>query len=153
MPRLVSVLPALVLSFALAGCGGDGPTDPVGSSNGNNNGGGSGSPTVKSDPSFSVDVFDVFTRNGCTASGCHGGGQGGLTMTSAATTYTNLVNVASPTTGEVRVIPGNATDSYLVKKLEGRASAGVRMPAGGSPLDATDLQNIKNWINQGAKNN
>ena len=151
MPRPASVLPALVLSLALAGCGGDTPTDPVGGNN--TNGGGSGTPTVKADPSFSADVFEVFTRRGCTSGECHGGGQGGLTMTSAGNAYTNLVSVASPTTGEVRVIPGNATDSYLVKKLEGRASAGVRMPFGASPLDATDLQNIKNWIDQGAKNN
>ena len=74
-------------------------------------------------------------------------------MSSASTTYNNLVNVASPNSGEVRVIPGNATDSYLVKKLEGRQSIGVRMPNGQSALDQTDLTNIKNWINQGANNN
>jgi len=27
------------------------------------------------------------------------------------------------------------------------------MPLGGTPLDAIDMQNIKNWINKGAKNN
>jgi hypothetical protein len=73
-------------------------------------------------------------------------------MTSASGAYSNLVNVASPATGEIRVIPGNANDSYLVKKLEGRQSAGDRMPQGGT-IDATDLANVKNWINQGAKNN
>ena len=153
MSRSASVVTALALSLALAACGGDSPTDLAGSNNGNNNGGENTGPTVKTDPSFANDVFDVFTRNGCTAGGCHGTGQGGLTMTSAGNAYTNLVNVPSPTTGEIRVVPGNANDSYLVKKLEGRASAGARMPFGGSPLDATDLQNVKNWINQGAKNN
>jgi len=140
----------LLLVALLAACsGGDGPTDPVGNNNGGDGGDG---PTVKADPSFAADIWDVLQRNSCTSSACHGTGQGGLVMSSAAGAYTNLVNVASPTTGEVRVIPGNANDSYLVKKLEGRQSAGNRMPVGGQ-LSDTDLTNIKNWINQGAKNN
>ena len=137
--------------FFVACSGGDSPTEPGGNNNGGNTGGTTG-PTVKADPSFASDIWEALGRNGCTASGCHGTGQGGLTLASTAGAYGNLVNIASPTTGEIRVIPGNASDSYLVKKLEGRQSAGVRMPVGGQ-LDATDLTNIKNWINQGAKNN
>lgn len=132
----------LALALAAAGCGGSDPAGP-----------GGGGRVVKPDPSFSVDVFEVFTRRGCTAGGCHGSGEGGLIMTSAATALANLVNVPSPESGEIRVIPGNAQDSYLVKKLENRASAGARMPLTGPPLDATDLQNIRNWIDQGALDN
>jgi hypothetical protein len=150
MPRATFAF-ALSLAVSLAACGGDSPTDP-GGTDGNNNGGNTGR-TVKADPSFASDVFEIFTRRGCTGSLCHGGGQGGLTMSSATGAYADLVDVKSPITQEVRVIAGNAANSYLVKKLEGTASAGERMPLGGSPLDATDLQNIKNWINQGAKNN
>jgi hypothetical protein len=142
MPRTTFVF-TFSLALALAACGGDSITNP---GNGDER-------EVKTDPSFATDVFEIFTRRGCTASTCHGGGQGGLTMTTASGAYGNLVNVASPVTQEVRVIPGNAADSYLVKKLEGTASVGERMPLGGNPLDATDLQNVKNWINQGAKNN
>jgi hypothetical protein len=142
MSRTTSALFLVMLTVLLAACGGDSPTDPDPDGR-----------TVKDDPSFATDVMEIFARRGCTASTCHGGGQGGLTITSAATARANLVNVPSPTTGEVRVIPGNADDSYLVKKLEGRASAGERMPLGGNPLDQTDLQNIKNWINRGAQNN
>ena len=145
----------LAVSFSLAACGGEGVTDPGGNNNGNNNGnnGGNTGRTVKADPSFSADIYEIFTRRGCTDSLCHGGGEGGLTMTSASTAYSALVDVTSPNSGEVRVVPGSAADSYLVKKLEGTASVGEQMPLGGGPLDATDLQNIKNWINQGAKNN
>jgi hypothetical protein len=39
-----------------------------------------------------------------------------------------------------------------VDKLEGTAP-GQRMPQGGVPLDSIDMQNIINWINQGAANN
>ena len=53
----------------------------------------------------------------------------------------------------VRVVPGNATDSYLVIRLEGRQTVGNRMPLGGSPLDNIDLTNVRNWIAQGAQRN
>lgn len=142
----------LLTAFVAACSGGDSPTDPGGNNNNGGNNGGTTGPTVKTDPSFSADIWELLQRNSCSSSGCHGTGQGGLTMSSAAGAFGNLVNVASPTTGEIRVIPGNANDSYLVKKLEGRQSTGDRMPVGGT-LDATDLANVKNWINQGAKNN
>ena len=51
------------------------------------------------------------------------------------------------------VIASDAANSYLVMKLEGTAGAGARMPLGGAALDNIDMTNIKNWINQGAKNN
>ncbi len=54
---------------------------------------------------------------------------------------------------EVRVIAGDAQNSYLVKKLEGRQTVGARMPLNGAPLDNIDLTNIRNWIDQGAQNN
>ena len=44
-----------------------------------------------------------------------------------------------------------ADNSYLVIKLEGRQTIGVKMSVGGS-LDAVSLQNTKNWINKGANN-
>jgi len=147
-PRLASYSFAMALALAVAACGGsDGPTDPGG--NGNNSG---GPPTPKADPSFSSDIVPIFSSAGCTSGGCHGAPiQAGLNL--ASSPYTSLVNVpSSQVTGEIRVIPGNANGSYLVKKLEGRASFGERMPLGGQ-LDAVSLANIKNWINQGAKNN
>ncbi len=63
--------------------------------------------------------------------------------------------MASPTSGEIRVIANDATNSYLLKKLEGTQGSGngQRMPLGSSALDNTDLTNIKNWINTGAPNN
>jgi hypothetical protein len=135
-------------SILVASCGGsDGPTAP----GGDDPSGGGTAPTVKEDPSFASDIVPVFAREGCTAGGCHGSPvQAGLNL--ASSPYTALVNIPSTQTGELRVIPGNANDSYLVKKLEGRASQGVRMPVGGQ-MGSTDLTNIKNWINRGARNN
>jgi hypothetical protein len=51
-----------------------------------------------------------------------------------------------------RVLRGDAANSYIVIKLEGRQTVGAKMPIDGS-LDAVSLRNIKNWINNGAKNN
>jgi len=147
-------LSLLVCAF-LAACGGsDSPTAPDtgGGVTGGNTGG--DTRTIKVNPAFGADIVEIFTRRGCSTGSCHGGGAGGLTLTSSsATSHGNLVGVASPATGEIRVIVNDAANSYLVKKLEGTASAGERMPLGGSALDNTDLTNIKNWINTGAPNN
>jgi hypothetical protein len=146
------------LTFALfvAACGGsDSPTDP-GGGDGDGGGGSVDTRTIKTNPSFATDVMEIFVRKNCTSSGCHGGGSGGLTLTSsAATSFGNLVGVTSGNSGEVYVIPNDAVKSYLVKKLEGTQGSGNgnRMPSGGSVLDNIDITNIKNWINTGAANN
>ncbi len=136
------------------GCGGDSATAPYGDPGGNTGGSGSGSgTTVKADPSFAQDIQAIFNRTGCTAAGCHGSSpQAGLDLRTGVS-YGQLVNVPSTQTGILRVIPGNAQGSYLMMKLEGRATVGATMPLGGNPLGSTDLGNLRNWINQGAKNN
>lgn len=111
---------------------------------------------IKANPSFAADIVEIFVRRSCTLSSCHGGGDGELTLTaSASTNYGNLVAVQSPSSGVVRVIPYDAANSYLVKKLENRQGAGngVQMPRNAPALDNIDLTNIKNWINTGAPNN
>jgi len=108
--------------------------------------------TVKDDPSFAADIQPIFNTT-CSATSCHGAsGQAGLVLLSGQA-YNNLVNVASTQDAtKRRVLPGDATNSYLVIKLEGRQTVGTKMPQGGA-LAANSLQNIKNWIDKGAKNN
>ncbi len=81
---------------------------------------------------------------------------GGLGLASAAASYADLVNVPSVAVdgppGLDRVEPNDIAASYLWLKVSG-TTAGTRMPQDGSPLDATDLGNIMNWINTGAPNN
>lgn len=99
--------------------------------------------------SFSGDVLPLI--GGC--SGCHGA-SGGLNL-SAANAYNNLVGVdAAGCSGEVRVIAGNAENSYLIKKIEGRQGAGC----GGTmhpsvSISATNIAIIRQWIDDGALNN
>ena len=139
----------VLMCVVLAACSAsDSPTDPGGTP--------SDTRTIKANPSFANDITEIFTRRGCASGNCHGNGAGGLTISaSGSANHARLVNVTSPMSGEVYVIPNDAQNSYLVKKLENRQGSGngSRMPVGGSALDNVDLTNIKNWINTGAQNN
>jgi hypothetical protein len=105
------------------------------------------------DPSFVTDIEGIFS-NTCSAVTCHGAARQAELTLLRDEVYSNLVNAASKEVpAKKRVFPFNAEDSYVVIKLEGRQTAGARMPASGGPLSDTDIQNIKNWINKGAKNN
>jgi hypothetical protein len=109
--------------------------------------------TAKDDPSFAGDIQPIFTAN-CVSSGCHGGTASAELTLLQGQSYVNVVNVASTEdASKKRILPNDATNSYLVMKIEGRQTSGARMPFGGSPLNNTDIQNIKNWVNKGAKNN
>lgn len=140
----------IALVLAVGACS-DSGTEPVDDHNGN--GGGGTGRQILDDPSFAANIQEIFNRRGCTSGQCHGtAAEGELSLTSG-NSHANLVNVEAVAENGTRVIPGNANASYLVIRLEGRQNVGERMPRGGSPLDATDMGNIKNWINQGAKNN
>jgi hypothetical protein len=65
-----------------------------------------------------------------------------------------LFNVASsqvPTL--LRVAAGDAQNSYLVQKLEGRAAVGGRMPLGRDPLPQASIDLVRSWIAAGAQMN
>ncbi len=102
--------------------------------------------------SIQANVFAV----GCAFSGCHSGPAGpglpqGMDLSSADASFASLVGVTSvqdaPT---LRVAPGDADGSYLVRKLEGTAAAGGQMPAGAPPLDQATIDVIRAWIDNGA---
>jgi hypothetical protein len=98
--------------------------------------------------SFSSQIQPIFNSQ-CTS--CHGS-SGGLTIT-AGVSYNNLVNIdaQSSCTSLKRVLPNNANNSVLYRKVSG-TTCGNRMP-GGVPLNAGDITLIQDWINQGANNN
>ncbi len=100
------------------------------------------------DPSGRVACTTCHTSNGRTPAG-------GLSLDHAVA-YGSLVNVASrgkPTA--LRVIPGDAENSYLVRKVEGAPDiAGRRMPFNGPPfLSDGQILILKRWIQTGAPNN
>ena len=98
---------------------------------------------------------NIFSVN-CATSGCHSGPTGpnlpgGMDLTSSDASFAALVGVASLQVPSLqRVTPGDADNSYLVQKLEGTAAVGGRMPAAGPPLDATQIDTIREWIDTGA---
>jgi hypothetical protein len=92
---------------------------------------------------------NVFTPV-CTA--CHAGGTApeGLRL-DAGSSAAALIGVPSNQAPSVlRVAPGDPDASYLIRKLEGSAVAGARMPLGGPFLDEATIDVIRAWINAGA---
>jgi len=100
--------------------------------------------------SFSDDVFAIIPAN---CSTCHTiGSRGGLNMGTAQTAYNNLVGVsAQGCAAEILVIAGDAENSYLIKKIEGRQpfGCGTRMPTRGA-LDSASIGTFRSWIDGGA---
>jgi uncharacterized protein YjdB len=104
--------------------------------------------------SFASEIQPILTSR-CTS--CHNDvlRSGELSLASGSS-YTGLIYVdASGAQGERRVVPLSVGDSYLARKVDPGASPvnGVRMPYNGSPLTASQLQLIRDWIAQGAMNN
>ena len=100
---------------------------------------------------FLTQVQPIFTTN-CVNAGCHPGG--GAPFSLQANAYSNLVNITAtngPCAGDKRVLPSNADASALIKRLDG--NCGLQMPLGLAPLPSAQRQLIRDWINQGARNN
>jgi hypothetical protein len=80
-------------------------------------------------------------------------------MSTQATAYTNLQKTA---TGAAcvsmnlkLVVPGDAATSLLYEKVVANPPCGLEMPygcSGSSCLSASQVQDIEDWINEGAKN-
>jgi hypothetical protein len=49
-----------------------------------------------------------------------------------------------------RVAANDPDNSYLVQKVEGSAASGARMPLGGGALDQAVIDDIRQWISDGA---
>jgi hypothetical protein len=91
-------------------------------------------------------------------SACHTGPTGnvlpsGMDLTSAANSHAALVDVPSLQVDLDRVEPGDPDNSYLIHKLEGTQAVGDRMPQGGPFLDQETIDEIRQWIADGAPNN
>lgn len=91
-------------------------------------------------------------------SGCHNGSgaalPGVMNLSDAASTFAALVGVPSiEQPALVRVAPNDAANSYVVHKIEGASTiTGQRMPLGGPFLDASQIAEVRQWIDSGAMN-
>jgi hypothetical protein len=146
MRRAAGLIVAAGLAAGLAvGCGGGG-------------GGGEGAapgPDLGEPVAYS-EVQAVFEEYGCV--GCHPGVNPSLDLT-AGNSYRELVGVQAledPTL--VRVVAGDPSSSFLYLKLGGDPpvadipAIGTRMPPQAPPIDPADLDLVRRWILQGAKN-
>jgi hypothetical protein len=141
--------------LALVGCGagtGEGLDQngkPIPSAAG---GGGSFAPPVAGlAPTLDSIQTNVFSVN-CAVPGCHGGAgaQQGLRL-DPGFAYGNLVNIASPRDpNQIRVIPADPDNSFIIHKLEGTQTLGDRMPQGGPYLPQSTIDVIRQWIANGA---
>jgi hypothetical protein len=95
-----------------------------------------------------------------TCSECHKpGGIGAFQdFSSHASAYTALVGVKASgpscgSSGETRVVAGNASQSLLFQKIsEANPPCGAPMPLGGPPLSSAQTTLVEDWINAGALN-
>lgn len=112
---------------------------------------------TSSAPTFSQ-VYSILSGAGCLTSSCHGAASGpnNPVMNTQANAHTNLVGKTSSCSGKVYVVSGNSSSSYLIEKLSGSPACGSRMPQGNLTFfdtNASQLQTIRDWIGDGAKNN
>lgn len=102
------------------------------------------------------EVQAVFEKYGCT--GCHPGVNSSLDLREDRS-YGDLVGIRALEDPElVRVVAGDPGSSFLYLKLGGDApvadvpAIGTRMPPRAPPIDEADLELVRRWIEQGAKN-
>jgi len=105
-------------------------------------------------PRLSSIQANVFTPI-CTQ--CHLGTSpaGGLNLEEGQS-YANLVGKKRLFDPEIRVVAGNADTSFIIDKLENNnlgGSRGDQMPLGGPFLEEQVIDVIRQWINDGAKDN
>ncbi len=148
----MKILPSLILSFILVGLwscsdsgnlvdSGSDTSDPVvddcGVTDGDNS----------SCVNYYTEIQPIFNSK-CTV--CHGSSGGGLSLAS----WDDLMT-GNSTHGPV-VISGDTVNSKLLEKIMPNPSFGDRMPQSNQSYFAdnpTELQLIKTWIFEGAKNN
>lgn len=143
-----AILGALALVFTVA-CGSGSSSYTAPSPTPGGGGGGSSATKFTDVQSQILNVYCV---------GCHTSNgrspAAGMDLTYPGS-YGQLVNAASSgKPGAVRVIPGDANNSYLVQKVEGAADiVGLRMPRNQPPLSDAQILLIRQWIAAGALNN
>ncbi|MFQ5755307.1 MAG: c-type cytochrome domain-containing protein [Acidiferrobacterales bacterium] len=98
--------------------------------------------------SYQADIRPILKKN-CYE--CHlPGGQGYEKSGFSLGSYEHLMKGTK--FGEV-IIPGSSISSSLYLMIAGKTDPSIRMPYHGMPLSEQEIETIKIWIDQGAKNN
>ncbi len=98
--------------------------------------------------SFTNDVTPILKANclSCHVAGAAGQQKSGLLMD----TYDNLIKGTQY--GPV-IVPGDSLTSVFNQVVEGRVDKSISMPHGGKNLSQYEINILKTWVDQGAKNN
>ena len=99
--------------------------------------------------SFSQDVKPIIDKN-CLA--CHKeGGEGFEASGFSMLTYDDLMK---GTKFGPMIISGDSAGSNMIVLMEGRADPSISMPHGAmKPVRKADIETLRLWVDQGAKNN
>jgi hypothetical protein len=98
--------------------------------------------------SYAKEVQPILTKY---CSECHAPGQPGFAASSLDTT-SHAALMKGGKYGSL-VKPGDAFTSTLNMLVEGRAHPSIRMPHGREKLADKEIEVLKVWVNEGAKNN
>jgi hypothetical protein len=107
--------------------------------------------------SYAGQIVPLFepAKYACGDIGCHASNLPGLTNYRMGT-YAQLFVAGSEARqeGMCEVKPGDPDNSYLIWKVEGHSGIqGVRMPKDRPAMSAQDLQLLRQWVLEGARNN
>ena len=99
--------------------------------------------------SYQRDVVPILDKH---CKSCHMPGQAGYVVSGfELSDYDSLMKGTQ--FGPV-VLPGDPLTSVLVMLIEGRVDPSLRMPHGeAQPMSKAEIETIRNWVEQGAKNN
>lgn len=99
--------------------------------------------------SFSQDVRPILDQN-CIA--CHQ--EGGAGLKASGFSMMSYEDLMRGTKFGPMVIAGDSLGSNMIVLMEGRADPSISMPHGAmKPVRKADIDTIRAWIDQGAKNN
>ena len=99
--------------------------------------------------SFSQDVQPIINQH-CIQ--CHQ--EGGMGEVASGLNMASYEGLMKGTDAGPMIIVGDIEGSNILVLMEGRADPSIRMPHGkNAPVPKQDIQTIKLWIGQGAKNN
>lgn len=108
------------------------------------------------DSTFAAIQNRIFARHGCAAEACHGSGRSGGLDLRPEVAWSNLVDVASASSADMRISPGAPASSFLFNKLRAATEpgsvsvGGSPMPVGAAALSPDELEAVRVWIAAGA---
>jgi hypothetical protein len=97
--------------------------------------------------SFNKHVEPLFHQT-CAAAGCHGGSQPAAKLNLEIDTWHSLIDYLPPI-----VLVKNSNNSPLVMYIDGSNRRSPQMPLNSQPLTTNQINGVKKWIDEGAKNN